>query len=113
MTNSPFQIIYDYVKANPKKSVAEISTATGLKNLTVHRYLKGGRAVHQLGIFARERITYQLPPDKNGIVRGGYCFLYSLNPHYEPPKPIPTNYKERSYPIYMDPITAALFGHVA
>lgn len=103
---STLSIIVDYVKSNPMNTATQISQATGLNLLTVHRQLSGGYKKISAGTFTRVKATRALPPHKDGRIRGSFCYLYSVNP----------NYKKESKEIHpkkminRDPITAALFG---
>lgn len=107
-----FQILA-YVKENSRQSANQISQATGLNLLTVHRQLNGGYKQISAGTFIREKSTRALPANKDGRVRGSYCWLYSVNPNISKNvalKTLPTTSKKKE--IQRDPITAALFGAI-
>lgn len=112
MTNmgheSTLPIIFDYVKNNPKKTASEISDATGLNLLTVHRHLSGGYKKISAGTFIREKETRCLPPHKDGRIRGSFCYRYSVNPNKNSAK----SDIEKKKVFVRDPITAALFGAI-
>jgi hypothetical protein len=112
MADSLFHITYDYVKNNPKKSAAEISKATGVMEVTVQRHLTCGRAKNKSPIFQRVKITRNLR-HHDGIMRGSYCFLYSINQNYDPAKSVIFDVQQNHVKFVRDPITAALFGNVA
>ncbi len=81
---STLSIIVDYVKTNPMQTATQISKATGLNLLTVHRQLSGGYKKISVGTFIRVKETRQLPPNKDGRIRGSFCYLYSINPNQKP-----------------------------
>lgn len=81
---STLLIIVDYVKANPMQTAAQISQATGINLLTVHRQLSGGYKKISAGTFTRVKATRALPPNKDGRIRGSFCYLYSINPKPKP-----------------------------
>jgi hypothetical protein len=102
---SKLPVIFDYVKNNPKKTALEISEATGLNLLTVHRQLSGGYKKISVGTFVREKETRSLPPHKDGRIRGSFCYRYSVNEN----KNDGQNAAKKKV-FVRDPITAALFG---
>jgi hypothetical protein len=106
---STLSIILDYVKSNPMQTATQISRATGINLLTVHRQLSGGYKKISAGTFTRVKVTRALPPNKDGRIRGSFCYLYSVNPNYkkESKEIVPKK------AINRDPITSAWFGALA
>ena len=105
---STLSLIFDYVKANPMQTATQISQATGLNELTVHRQLSGGYKKISAGTFLRKKVTRSLPPNKDGRIRGSFCYLYFVNPNQN------TEVKKVvKKSLQRDPITAALFGELA
>lgn len=104
MTDEKFKVI-DFVKQNQPVSAKEVSEATGLHKLTVHRHLTGGRGKMTNGLFIREKVTKKVA-HQNGRIRGSYYYVYLINPEMKPTPRIQPKKAE----IKRDPITAALFG---
>lgn len=113
MTESFFKAVFDYVKSNPNKSAIEISQATGIHAQTVQRHLSGRRNILYANVFLRTKITRKLPVHKDGQVRGGYLFLYSVNPDWSAVQNSKTPVTHHQKKFVRDPITAALFGSVS
>jgi len=109
---SVFNIVYEYVKLNPNQSVIDIAKNTGINELTVHRHLNGGRSKEHHVVFLRVKSTKKLMhPD--GVVRGSYIYLYSINPIKSKYITRSTKKQSNKSPKFVrDPITAALFGCV-
>jgi predicted transcriptional regulator len=79
---SQLPAIFDFVKRNPKMTATQISRATGINELTVHRHLTGGRGKINQGLFIREKVIGKRI-DKGNRVRGTFHYLYSVNPKPE------------------------------
>ncbi|MBU3639988.1 hypothetical protein [Polynucleobacter sp. AP-RePozz3-80-G7] len=99
--------VIDFVKHNQPVSAQQVSEATGLHKLTVHRHLNGGRGKMTNGIFIREKATKKVV-HPGGRIRGAFHYVYFINPSIQP---IP-RMKPKQVVIKRDPITAALFGSV-
>lgn len=89
-------------------TATQISKATGINELTVHRHLSGGRGKLTNGLFERIKICKKRI-DAGERVRGSYHYLYSISSNIkQEPKKIALKKV-----IKRDPITAALFGAIA
>jgi hypothetical protein len=111
MSKAILNLIYEYVKHHPKKTATEISQATGIKSLSVQRYLNSSRLKYKIMMFERVKVTRKLRHE-DGKIRGSYCFLYSIHHNYEPDSPVVLDVPAPNK-FVRDQITAALFSHVA
>ena len=80
---SKLPAIYDFVKRNPKVTAAQISQATGINELTIHRHLTGGRKKINEDLFIREKVNGKRV-DAGNRIRGTFHYLYSINPDPKP-----------------------------
>lgn len=79
---SKLPTIFDFVKHNPMMTATQISMATGINELTVHRHLTGGRGKINEDLFIRKKVNSKR--NDADRVRGTFHYLYSINPKPKP-----------------------------